>query len=100
MPQFLILAYDATDSGALARRMAVREAHFATIDRYKASGNMHIGAAILDESGKMIGSAIIAEFATPKELQDWLTEDPYVTGKVWEKLSISPCKIAPSFQKE
>ena len=97
--QFLILAYDATDADAINRRMAVREAHMATIARYKASGNMHIGAALLDDDGKMIGSCIIAEFPDRLGLDAWLAEEPYVTGKVWHEITVQTCKIAPSFQK-
>lgn len=98
--QFLLLAYDATDAGALERRMAAREAHLATIDRYRAAGNMHIGAAILDDGGKMIGSCIIAEFPDRAGLDAWLAEEPYITGKVWDKVSVSGCKIGPSFLKK
>jgi uncharacterized protein YciI len=97
--QFLILAYDATDAGALDRRMAAREAHLASIAEYKAKGHMHIGAALLDDSGKMIGSSLIVEFLTRAECEAWLNADPYVTGKVWHDIKIQPCKIAPSFVK-
>lgn len=95
--QFLILAYDATDPDALARRMAVREQHFAVIERYKAAGHMHIGAAILDDAGKMIGSVLVVEFPARAALDAWLAEEPYVTGRVWEKIEVQPCKIGPSF---
>jgi len=98
--QFLLLAYDATDSDALTRRMANREAHLATIDRYRTAGNMHIGAAICDDAGKMIGSCIICEFPSRVELDIWLAEEPYLTGKVWERTEITECRIGPSFLKK
>jgi uncharacterized protein len=98
--QFLILAHDATDADAINRRMAARAAHIATIDKYKASDNMHIGAAILDDGNKMIGSCIIAEFPSRRELDAWLAEEPYITGKVWEKVQVMPCQIGPSFAKK
>jgi uncharacterized protein YciI len=98
--QFLILAYDATDNDAINRRMTARTAHVATIDKYKASGNMHMGAAILDDAEKMIGSCIIAEFLDRAELDGWLAEEPYITGKVWERIQVMPCQIGPSFQKK
>lgn len=98
--QFLILAHDAKDEGAFERRMKARAAHTETISRYKASGNMHIGAAILDDAGKMTGSAIIAEFPSRKELDSWLADEPYVTGKVWGKIEIKACQIGPSFLKK
>ncbi len=95
--QFLLTAYDATDDDALNRRMENREAHLATIERFRASGNMHMGAAICDEAGKMIGSCIIAEFPTKAELEEWLKEEPYLTGKVWDRIDVKECKIGPSF---
>lgn len=95
--QFLILAYDATDSEAHARRMEVREAHLACVAKYKASGNMKIGAAILDEAGKMIGSVLIGEFPDRAALDVWLSEDPYATHKVWGDIRVMGCKIAPAF---
>ena len=95
--QFLLTAYDATDEGALNRRMANREAHLATIERYRISGHMHMGAAICDEVGKMVGSCIVCEFPSRAEMDTWLAAEPYVTGKVWDKVSITECKIGPSF---
>ena len=97
--QFLILAHDATDPDALSRRMAVRDKHLAVIERYKASGHMHMGAALLDDAGKMIGSVIIADFPTRAGLDAWLAEEPFVVGKVWDKIDITPCKIAPPYLK-
>ena len=97
--QYLVLAYDAKDPDALKRRMEAREGHLACIARHKALGHMHIGAALLDDAGTMIGSSIIAEFDTRAGLDAWLAEDPYVTHKVWGDITITPCKIAPSFTK-
>lgn len=98
--QFLLIAYDATDAGALERRMKVREAHFATIKRYQDARHMHIGAAILDDTGKMIGSTIIAEFETRAGLDAWLAEEPYAVNNVWDKITITQCRIGPSFIKQ
>ena len=97
--QFLLTAYDATDTDALARRMANREAHLATIERYRTSGNMHMGAAICDDSGKMVGSCIVCEFPSRAELDAWLASEPYITGNVWDRIEIKECKIGPSFLK-
>ena len=95
--QFLVLAYDAKDEGAPARRMAARDAHLAVIAGYKASGNMRMGTAILDDAGKMIGSCIIAEFPSRVELNAWLSDEPYIVQKVWDEVQVQDCKIAPSF---
>lgn len=98
--QFLILAYDATDADALNRRMANREAHLTVIDSYKQSGNMHMGAAILDDNEKMIGSCIIGDFFSRAELDEWLEHEPYIVGKVWDRVEIRPCKVSPVFLKK
>ena len=95
--QFLVLAYDAKDADAPQRRLDARQAHLDTIARYKASGNMKMGAAIMDETGKMIGSCIIADFPSRQELSAWLAEDPYVRNKVWQEIQVQDCKIVPSF---
>jgi uncharacterized protein YciI len=95
--QFLLLAYDATDEAALPRRMAAREAHMALVEKNKAAGRARYGAAIVDESGKMIGSMMVVEYESRKAVEDWLAEEPYITGKVWDKVTIQPCKIAPPF---
>ena len=60
--QFLIIAYDGTDEGALKRRMAAREAHLVGARAMKANGSMIVGGAILDDQGRMVGSSCIVEF--------------------------------------
>ena len=95
--QFLVLAYDSKDEGAAQRRLEVREAHLATIAKYKASGNMRIGAAILDDDGAMVGSCIIADFPSRAELDAWLMDEPYLTQNVWDEVYVQGCKLAPAF---
>lgn len=97
--QYLIVAYDAKDDGAMDRRMAAREAHLASVADYKAKGHIHMGAALLDGDGTMVGSTLIVEFESREACEEWLNSDPYVTGEVWDDIMIQPCKIAPSFQK-
>jgi len=95
--QFLVIGYDGEDEHALSRRMAVREAHIALGDKMRDGGQMLYGAAILDANGKMIGSALICEFNSRTELDQWLKEEPYMTGGVWQKVEVQHCKVGPSF---
>lgn len=97
--QFLVLGYDGKDSEALQRRLAVRDAHVALGDELRDSGNLLYGVAMLDDSDQMCGSMLIAEFENRQELDRWLEEEPYVTGKVWERIEVIPCKVGPSFEK-
>ena len=94
MPQFLVIAYDGTDAEALERRMAARPAHLEGVKPMVERGQMIAGGAILDDAGAMIGSATIVEFADRAGLDAWLARDPYVTGKVWQKIEVRPFRLA------
>jgi uncharacterized protein len=95
--QFMLLAYDGTDTGAPARRLAVREQHIALGDKLVAEGKMLYGTAILDENGNMIGSMLIVEYDSRTELDKWLEIEPYITGDVWRDIQIRPVRVGPSF---
>lgn len=95
--QFLIVAYDGKDSDALNRRMAARPAHVALGNVLRDEGKLLFATAILDDSDKMIGSMLVAEFEDRVGLDKWLEHEPYVTGNVWEKIEIQPCRVGPSF---
>jgi len=93
MQQFLVVAYDYTDSEALERRMKARQAHLQSARELKAKGNLIEGGAILNEDGKMIGSTLLMVFANRDELDACLQTDPYVVGKVWEKVEVQFVKL-------
>jgi hypothetical protein len=92
--QFLLLAYDGTDPEALQRRLNVREEHLKRISLLKKSGEFLFGGAILDNNGKMIGSMIVYDFPDRQSLEERLKDEPYLTGKVWEKTEIQPFRLA------
>lgn len=92
--QFMITAYDGKDEDAPSRRQAVREAHLEGASKLKAAGKLITGGAILDETDKMIGSAMFVEFDSKAELDQWLATDPYVTGDVWKDISVQPVRLA------
>jgi uncharacterized protein YciI len=91
------MAYDGQDAEALNRRLAVRQSHLELTERLQLQRIHLFGAAILDETGKMIGSMLVSEFKDRAALEEWLKIEPYVTGGVWEKIEIQPCRVAPSF---
>jgi uncharacterized protein len=88
--QFVIIAYDGTDEGALQRRMHVREAHLENVRKLKAAGSFIEGGAVLNENGQMTGSVVLVAFPSRKELDAWLSADPYVTGGVWQQIEVKP----------
>ena len=97
MPQFIVLAYDATDKGAYDRRMRIRSSHVDSINRFRAEGKILIGVALTNEDGKMIGSMVVTNFPSRLEFDDWLAHEPYVMGKVWDNVTILTGEIGPSF---
>ncbi len=73
--QFMIVAYDGTDEGALNRRLAVRDSHIAGAIELKNKGNLIAGGAILDDAGRMIGSTTYVDFESRAELDAWLERE-------------------------
>lgn len=95
--EFLVIAYDGTEDNALSRRLKAREEHLKLGDKLAQEGKMLYGAAILDDKNKMVGSVLICDFDSRKELDEWLKIEPYVKGNVWDKIEIKKCKVGPSF---
>ena len=94
MLQYIVYAWDGTDDSALERRMNARPAHFEYARKLKSENNFILGGAMLDDAGKMIGSTMVVQFESEEGLKVWLEEEPYVNGKVWEKIEIRPFRVA------
>jgi uncharacterized protein YciI len=56
----------------------------------KAEGTFLEGGAILDGECRMVGSMLLVEFPSRSEVDAWLARDPYVTGQVWEHVTVRP----------
>ena len=94
--QFIVTAYDGTDEGAIARRMAAREEHLRLGKEMHDTGKWLYAAGILNDEGQMIGSMIVCEFPSRSEMQkQWLSREPYIAGKVWQKIDIHRAQTAP-----
>ena len=91
---YVVHAYDYTDSEALTRRMAVRPDHLEGVKTLKANNNYVIGGALLNPEGQMVGSMMVVDFETEETMQNWLQNDPYVTGRVWAKIDVKPFRQA------
>lgn len=96
--QFLIIGLDGSDADAHQRRLAAREEHIKLGDVLLEAGNLWYGAAILDDDGKMIGSAYMVDFPSENDLQEWLKREPYVVGEVWKKIEIYKCNTRDPWQ--
>lgn len=91
--QYVVHALDFPD--ALERRLAAREAHLEGVRRMKANGTFHLGGALLDDEGRMIGSMMLIEMPGDAAVQAWLRDEVYVTERVWEKVDVRPFRAAP-----
>ena len=87
--QFMIKAYDG--AGKLEKRMEVRPRHLEGMARLGA--HVICAGGLLDEEGKMKGSALIMEFADRSELEAYLAGEPYVQEHVWEKIEIERMNV-------
>jgi uncharacterized protein len=92
--QFVIMARDAVDPEAQARRQAVRPRHLCEIQPLVDAGNILTGGAILDDDGNMRGSVLLVDFPSREALDAWLDNDPYVTGGVWQEIEVVPFRVA------
>lgn len=92
--QFLLVAYDFKDIDAFDRRMKIRDEHLKKISILKRNGEFLFGGAILDNEEKMIGSMIVYDFPDKQSLDIKLKDEPYITGRVWEKVEIRPFRLA------
>lgn len=97
MKQFIVIAYDAKDEGALQRRMDTRAAHLELVTKMRDAGQILFGIALLDSQEKMIGSLMVANFVSREECDAWLKVEPYVTGNVWHDITVLDGKLPPTF---
>jgi uncharacterized protein len=94
--QFVVIAYDYKEGG-LEKRMKVRPDHLRISDAFKQKGKYLYGVGITNEKDELVGSVMVFDVKDRKELDDYLKTEPYVTGNVWEKVIIHPCRVGPSF---
>ena len=87
--QFLIRAYDG--AGKLDKRMEVRPNHLEGMKRL--SEHIISAGGLLDDEGRMKGSALIMDFASRKELDDYLANEPYMLAGVWETIEVEPINV-------
>ena len=87
---FALIAFDHDD--ALERRMACREQHLQRLQALAKEGKFLGGGVLLNEQGKMIGSNVHLGFDQRSDLHNWLEDEPYLVGRVWERIEILEIK--------
>jgi len=66
----------------------------------KAEGKALYGIAMLDDEENMIGSVMVMDFPSRAELDEWLKVEPYVVGKVWEKVEVFKARVPSIFYRD
>lgn len=84
MPLFALHCVD--KPGALAVRMAAREAHLAYV-RARADV-LKLGGPLLDDKGDMAGSLMVIEVETRADAEAFSASDPYTLAGLWERVDI------------
>ena len=95
--EFVIRALDGDDEAAPARRLAARPAHLEQAKALINDGRVLYAAALLNDNDETVGSLLVCKFSTRDKLDQWLSIEPYVIGKVWQDIDIHPC--TPVFGK-
>jgi hypothetical protein len=99
--QFIVIAYDSTDETALERRMTVRPEHLKQAEKWHQNGQWLYACGILNKQGDLIGSMIVCDFPSREALhQEWLNHEPYVLGKVWERIDVHPALVPPFYLRK
>lgn len=94
--QFLIKAYDGPNM--LEKRMEVRPRHLEGMSRL--SEHIICAGGLLDDEGKMKGSALIMDFDSRGELDAYLAAEPYVLENVWQKIEVEPMNVVIANEKK
>ena len=87
--QFIIRAYDGENM--LDKRLAVRPQHLENMS--KVDGKVICAGGLLDEDGKMKGSALVMEFDSRENLEKYLASEPYIIEHVWERVEVENMNV-------
>ncbi len=94
---FIIMAQDGTDENAPERRKKLRPAHLERGSVLQDRGDLLYGGAFLGADGNMVGSMMVVRFPSLEKLQEWLKDEPFINGNVWQKVDVRPFRPGPWF---
>ena len=92
--QFLVKAYDGENM--LEKRLEVRSRHLENMSNI--TGKVLCAGGLLDEDGKMKGSALVMDFESRELLEGYLNSEPYITNHVWEKVEVEQVNYPPPIE--
>jgi uncharacterized protein YciI len=87
--QFALIAYDRPN--ALARRMELRPEHLKHLDAL--GDQLVLAGPFLDDKGDMNGSIVVIEAETLDAARDAFGRDPFMTGNLFDSVTIKPWRL-------
>lgn len=87
--QFIIMAYDGENM--LDKRIEVRPQHLEGMA--KLGKHVVCAGGLLDEDGKLKGSALVVEFDDRAGVDEYLENEPYVKAGVWKMIEVEPMNV-------
>ena len=87
--QYIITAYDGANM--LDKRMEVRPQHLEGMA--KLGEHVVCAGGLTDEEGKLKGSVLVLDFEDKAGVDEYLSNEPYVISKVWEKIEVEPINV-------
>ena len=87
--QFMIMAYDGENM--LDKRMEVRSQHLEGMA--KLGKHVVCAGGLLDDEGKLKGSALVVEFDDRAGVDEYLENEPYVKAGVWKMIEVEPMNV-------
>ncbi len=95
--QFLVIAHDYPN--VFEKRMEVRPKHLEKAEKLIAQGILQYGIGMLNEKDQLAGSVMLFEVASREELDAILKDEIYIQAKIWKKITITPARVGPYWQK-
>ena len=89
--RFLFHAIDRPGTADLRQRL--REDHRVSIRRWDPHCRCILGGPLLDEDGRMIGTALVFEADDAAAVRAFMDVDPYLVGGLFARIEISPWTI-------
>ncbi len=98
MNNYVFFCEDAPD--VLEKRKSIRPAHLTRLEILNHENRLLAAGPLMNQDGDnpfvagIHGSLIIAKFNSLDEAKEWIAADPYVTGEVYQNVTVKPFKIA------
>ena len=93
MSQFLVIGRDDPSPEGPRRRLTYQNEHRQGLKTLVDGGHLLLAGPLIDDSGTAIGSVLVMEFEARTNLDEWIITEPYVAGRVWIEIEVTPMRV-------